>query len=1639
MRVMRLVIAVLCVLLVPLVALSLPAVAVAAECTDTWTGPKEGGLWTTAGNWSTGKVPAETDVACIGATKEAKVSSGVNKVAVVQGEGTVRINETGTLEVLSTTQISTLANMFLVGSGTLTGPNAVHISNKLTLQGTSTMAGSGSITINSGATASVNGTTVHLTQRTFVNEGSTSWSTGTFEFGEGAHFNNVGTFEAFGATLKAGAGKSPLLENSGTIKGGRIAGTKIEVAVINSGTVNATAGVSTYLQLLAGGSSEGTGHWEGSKGNLVLGGGTFTLAEAVLAGEIHIEGASTTVTFEKASGTKARMVFSHEAHVALASGTLSIEWLFAQGASTVTGAGSLEVTEHMLFYESTMSGSGSLIVPKEATAELNSTHQLKERTFVNKGTTTSTFTFILTEGAQLKNEGTFEFNAGTMELSNGADILNSATFKANSTSEKGIAAGAGASKFVNTGTVIKATSGGTTTIKPSFENLGTIREEKTKLAIANPVTKDSSNKSEHECSAGDPVNCATGDFSERQTDIAIGGRGLGLSLTRTYSAQAAAKAGSPGAFGYGWSSSYSDHLASEEEGKKITLTQGDGGTVQFTEAGKGVYAPPIWSQDTLTGSSEAGYTLTTPDQTKYKFSASGRLESLTDRNGNETTLGYTEAGKLETITDPVGRKITLTYNGEGLVESAKDPMGHTVKYTYESKSLKTITLPGEASANWTFKYDASHRMTSMTDGRGGKTTNEYDASNRVTSQTDPAERKTTFEYASFHTKVTHKATGAVTDEWFTSNNEPFSITRGFGTASASTETFSYNEAGQLVSVTDGNGHTTTYGYDAAGNRTSEKDAAGENKWTYNSTHDVISMTTPRGETTTIKRDVNGNVESILRPGPEETTQTTIFSHDEQGQLESVVDPLEHTWSYGYDAQGDRASETDPLGDTQTLAYNKDSRLISIVTPRGNVEGAEPSEYEISIERDAQGRPLKVTDPLGHMTEYAYDANSNLKSKTDANGHTTKYTYNADNEQTKVEKPNGAALETGYDGAGEVTSETDANEHKTTYVRNVLEQPVEVIDPLGRKTIEEFDAAGNLKALIDPAERKTSYAYDAANRLVEVNYSEEATPDAKFEYDADGNVIGMVDGTGTSSFGYDQLGRLTRSEDGHGDVVAYGYNLGEELTGIAYPNGKSVSRTYDGAGRLESVTDWLGGTTSFSYDADANLEAIAFPVGTGNVDEYAYDHADRMSEAKFTKGAETLASLTYSREKLGQIEKEARNGLPGPSELSFAYDKNGRLTEAGAASFEYDPADNLTKGMGSTNTYDAASQLETGTGLAYTYDKLGERIKSTPSSGPATSYKYDQAGNLISVERPEEGEVPVINESFAYDGSRLMASKTSGLTTRYLTWDSSSTLPLLLSDGENSYLYGPNSLPIEQISSEEKSTYLHHDQLGSTRMLTNGSGESSATFSYAAYGGLEGRTGTATTPLGFAGQYTNAQTGLQYLRARFYDPATAQFLTHDPLAAITRAPYGYGAENPLNYVDPSGRACVETSSFGAVYPNLWDCLTESGEEIAKSPLTGPLVTLGCVFVEGCTPIRALIGGLLTATTSNLLRAESEPCFDFTHHEIESLLVLLAGAGPGGLLGRAGNDLGLSPTGERLLHLVTDAPGLALDLVHALAGG
>ena len=206
------------------------------------------------------------------------------------------------------------------------------------------------------------------------------------------------------------------------------------------------------------------------------------------------------------------------------------------------------------------------------------------------------------------------------------------------------------------------------------------------------------------CMLGHPVDCATGNQVESQTDLHVGGRGLGLDLTRTYNSRLAAKLTSHGVFGYGWTGPYNAHLTTEKVvsglGTKevATVYQDNGSTVRFERGSSGEpwtpTGPLVQAALVPGGGSNTVYTL--PDQSKLTFDGNGRVSSEADRNGNTTTMSRNGEGRLDSVTDPAGRKLTFAYNGEGLVESVKDPLGHTTKYTYEAGNLATVTEPGKA-------------------------------------------------------------------------------------------------------------------------------------------------------------------------------------------------------------------------------------------------------------------------------------------------------------------------------------------------------------------------------------------------------------------------------------------------------------------------------------------------------------------------------------------------------------------------------------------------------------------------------------------------------------------------------------------------------------------------------------------------------------------------------------------------------------------------------------------------------------------------------------------------------------------------------------------------------------------------------
>ncbi len=169
---------------------------------------------------------------------------------------------------------------------------------------------------------------------------------------------------------------------------------------------------------------------------------------------------------------------------------------------------------------------------------------------------------------------------------------------------------------------------------------------------------------------------------------------------------------------------------------------------------------------------------------------------------------------------------------------------------------------------------------------------------------------------------------------------------------------------------------------------------------------------------------------------------------------------------------------------------------------------------------------------------------------------------------------------------------------------------------------------------------------------------------------------------------------------------------------------------------------------------------------------------------------------------------------------------------------------------------------------------------------------------------------------AVDGSGYALVYQVSTATAQLTWAANSSLALLLSDGTYDYIYGPAATPVEQVDlATSTPTYMTYDPTASTWLTTNGAGDQTGFWGYDAFG--TPAFGSPTSAFGYAGQYTDATTGLLDMRARWYDTGTGEFTTVDPDLAETGQPYQYAGDDPVNEADPSGAqplTCLDGDIF-----------------------------------------------------------------------------------------------------------------------------
>ncbi len=264
--------------------------------------------------------------------------------------------------------------------------------------------------------------------------------------------------------------------------------------------------------------------------------------------------------------------------------------------------------------------------------------------------------------------------------------------------------------------------------------------------------------------------------------------------------------------------------------------------------------------------------------------------------------------------------------------------------------------------------------------------------------------------------------------------------------------------------------------------------------------------------------------------------------------------------------------------------------------------------------------------------------------------------------------------------------------------------------------------------------------------------------------------------------------------------------------------------------------------------------------------------------------------------------------------------------------EVEEAENGTNST--TSTYDNAGELTSSvlpstasspqSTTTYTYNANGDRTSSSLSSNSTsspitTSATWNGANELTSYTSPTTS---MTSATYNGEGLRTLASfssASSGTTTEHYIYNQSTSLPELLTDSTNAYIYNSSIAPFEQVNlTTGVTTYLITDATGSARAVMSEEGKIEATTNYDAYGNPTTKEGLSSyTPFGFAGSYTDS-TGLIYLINRYYDPATGQFISVDPLVAQTGQPYSYTGGDPVNLTDPSGMyAYIKKEFLGTV--------------------------------------------------------------------------------------------------------------------------
>jgi RHS repeat-associated protein len=648
-------------------------------------------------------------------------------------------------------------------------------------------------------------------------------------------------------------------------------------------------------------------------------------------------------------------------------------------------------------------------------------------------------------------------------------------------------------------------------------------------------------------------------------------------------------------------------------------------------------------------------------------------------------------------------------------------------------------------------------------------------------------------------------------------------------------------------------------------------------------------------------------------------------YGDQDNTVTMYDGLDHYAIYSYDGL-DRLIKSEwylsPSASlTETCSYNYLNKIKVKTDSGGNI---------YSYEYDQKGRLTGLINPDSTFVEAHYDDTTNTVTLFDENQHKKEYSYNWVNQLMQVKEYTDLATyyltQYIYDSEGNVTSYTDASGNTTSYTYDSLFGVTQIVYPDSTTESYSYDALGNTVQKND-ANGVTTLTYDAIYQLVSIEYPDQVI---NFNYDTNGNRISMTDSEGISTYSYDNRNRLlseTRTIMGDPYTVAYLYDPASNVESITYPDQSVVTYEYDSLNRIVNIP----GYAQFTYDTDSLLATATYANGVETT--YEYNDCQRLTNLHAQKNGTDLLLMDYSHDAEGNIEQlEYSKRLPdqqwSESVETFAYDWLDRLVSAqggyGLLSYSYDAVGNRLSKNDVTYSYNSMNELlSVSDGSSFTYDEMGNTL--TKSDGTDTwFYTQNKRNELIEVEKNQN-----LVAEYSYDGDGKRMRKTEWVEslqdyqTKICVYSGQHVIyeKNLDTTQEATYVYGQTGKIAK--NSDGLTDFYHSGHLGSTRLITDESGNALTAVDYGPLG-KDVETGEKTLYT-YNGKEKD-ETGLYHYGARYYDPEAGRFISRDFVPGQLANPqtlnrYTYCLNNPLKYRDPDG--CEQAGALlgKGNYPNL----------------------------------------------------------------------------------------------------------------------